>query len=73
MVFCFPSNLENFVPPPSEQRSQPPPWRGSFVVRGASSDRTITQEIFVTAVETDGDKYVGGCMSKGIHIDFVTS
>ena len=58
MVSCLPSNLENFVPPPSEQRSQPPPWRGSFVVRGANSDRNITQEIFVTAVETDGEKYV---------------
>ena len=58
MAFCLPSNLEHFIPPPSEQRSQPPPWRGSFVVRGANSDRTIAQNIFVTAVETDGEKYV---------------
>ena len=64
MAFCLPSNLENFIPPPSEQRSQPTPWRGSFVVRGASSDRTITQNILVTAVETDGEKYVDEC-SKG--------
>ena len=61
MAYCLPSNLENFIPPPFEQRSQPPPWRGSFVVRGVSSDRTITQKIFVTAVETDGEKYVDAC------------
>jgi hypothetical protein len=67
-MFCLPSNLENFIPPPSEQHSQPPPWRGSLVVRGASSDRTITQNIFVTAVETDGEKYVDACPKEYILI-----
>lgn len=62
MVFCLPSNLESFIPPPSEQHSQPPPWRGSIVVSGMrNSDRGSTQEIFVTAVETDGEKYVDAC------------
>ena len=68
MAFCLPSNLENFIPPPFEQRSQPPPWRGSFVVRGANSDRTITQKILVTAVETDGEKYVDACPKEFILI-----
>ena len=68
MAFCLPSNLENFIPPPFEQRSQPPPWRGSFVVRGANSDRTVTQKIFVTAVETDGEKYVDACPTEFILI-----
>lgn len=60
MVFRLPSNLENLIPPLAEQHpQQPPPWRGSFVVTGMrSSDQSSTQEIFVTAVETDGEKYV---------------
>lgn len=73
MAFCLPSNLENFIPPPFEQRSQPPPWRGSFVVRGANSDRTITQKIFVTAVETDGEKYVDACPKEYILIPSLPS
>ena len=68
MACCLPSNLENFITPPFEQRSQPPPWRGSFVVRGANSDRSITQKIFVTAVETDGEKYVDACQKECILI-----
>ncbi|KAF8961769.1 hypothetical protein BDZ97DRAFT_1663802 [Flammula alnicola] len=56
MVFRLPSQLESLVPPPYDQRSQPPPWRGSIVVSGMrSSDRSSNQEIFVTAVETDGE------------------
>ena len=71
MAYCLPSNLENFIPPPFEQRSQPPPWRGSFVVRGANSDRTITQKIFVTAVETDGEKYVDPAMFQKRNIYWI--
>ena len=37
-------------------------------MRGASSDRTITQKIFVTAVETDGEKYVDACPREYILI-----
>ncbi|KAF9478956.1 hypothetical protein BDN70DRAFT_807833 [Pholiota conissans] len=56
MVFRLPSQLESLVPPPFNQRTQPPPWRGSIVVSGMrSSDRSSNQEIFVTAVETDGE------------------
>ncbi|KAF8155492.1 hypothetical protein B0H34DRAFT_497115 [Crassisporium funariophilum] len=56
MVFRLPSHLESLVPPPYEQRPQPPPWRGSIVVSGMrSSDRSSNQEIFVTAIETDGE------------------
>ncbi|KAF8903896.1 hypothetical protein CPB84DRAFT_1773650 [Gymnopilus junonius] len=59
MVFRLPSQLETLVPPPAHQHPQPPPWRGSIVVTGMrSSDRSSSQEIFVTAVETDGEKYV---------------
>ena len=58
MVFRLPSQLESLVPPPYDQRTQPPPWRGSIVVSGMrSSDRGSNQQIHVTAVETDGEKY----------------
>ncbi|PPQ86684.1 hypothetical protein CVT25_006759 [Psilocybe cyanescens] len=56
MVFRLPTQLETLVPPPYDQRPQPPPWRGSIIVSGLrSSDRGSSQEIFVTAVETDGE------------------
>ena len=59
MVFRLPTQLETLVPPPAVQHPQPPPWRGSIVVTGVrNSDRSSSQEIFVTAVETDGEKYV---------------
>lgn len=59
MVFRMPTSLEALVPPPYNQHPQPPPWRGSIVVSGLrSSDRSSSQEISVTAVETDGEKYV---------------
>ncbi|PPR01969.1 hypothetical protein CVT26_008751 [Gymnopilus dilepis] len=57
MVFRLPTQLETLVPPPAVQHPQPPPWRGSIVVTGVrNSDRSSSQEIFVTAVETDGEK-----------------
>ncbi|KDR80421.1 hypothetical protein GALMADRAFT_242855 [Galerina marginata CBS 339.88] len=57
MVFRLPSQLETLVPPPYDQRPQPPPWRGSLFVSGMrNSDRSSSQEIAVTAVETDGEK-----------------
>lgn len=62
MVFRIPSQLETFVPPPFTQRTHPAPWRGQLLVSGMrSSDRGSNQELHVTAVETDGDKYVPAC------------
>jgi len=60
MVFRVPSHpVDELVPPPNIQSQQPPPWRGSIIVSGMrSSDRGSSQEIWVTAVETDGEKYV---------------
>ena len=59
MVFRLPSQLENLIPAPVDQRTQPPPWRGSLLMSGMrNSDRSSNLEIYVTAVETDGEKYV---------------
>ncbi|KAJ7634495.1 hypothetical protein FB45DRAFT_468573 [Roridomyces roridus] len=59
MVFRLPTHLDNFIPPPSTQAqtaSAGRPWRGTLTVRGMrSSDPGGSQEIRVTAVETDGD------------------
>ena len=38
-------------------------WHGSFLVTGlCTSDRNNTQQVFVTAVETDGEKYVANSL-----------
>lgn len=57
MVFRLPTHLESFVPPQYEHRPHTGPWRGAIVVTGMrNSDRGSSQEIRVTAVETDGEK-----------------
>lgn len=59
MVFRLPTTLEPFIPPPSQQSPQQNPWRGALVVSGMRpSDRSSAQTIRVTAVETDGEKFV---------------
>lgn len=56
MVFRLPTHLDSFVPPPSQQAADQRPWRGALIVSGMrSSDRSSSQTIRVTAVETDGD------------------
>lgn len=59
MVFRLPTTLEPFIPPPSQQVAEQRPWRGALVVSGMRpSDRSSAQTIRVTAVETDGEKFV---------------
>ncbi|KAF5348395.1 hypothetical protein D9758_010916 [Tetrapyrgos nigripes] len=62
MVFRIPTHLEYFVPPsapliPADTQSAlTHPWRGKLVVSGLrASDIEGSQEIRVTAVETDGE------------------
>ena len=57
MVYRLPTQLESFVPPPSEQLQLQRPWRGTFVVNIANSaGNGASQEVRVTAAETDGEK-----------------
>lgn len=59
MVFRLPTHLDSFIPPPYQQAPDQRPWHGALVVSGMkASDRSSNQTIRVTAVETDGDKYV---------------
>ncbi|THU92247.1 hypothetical protein K435DRAFT_862640 [Dendrothele bispora CBS 962.96] len=62
MVYRIPTHLETFVPPPAppvpsnSQSALTHPWRGRFIVSGMrASDIGNSQEIGVTAVETDGE------------------
>ncbi|ESK89403.1 hypothetical protein Moror_16178 [Moniliophthora roreri MCA 2997] len=62
MVFRLPTHLESFIPPPANQvhpntsdSTVAKPWRGRFIVSGMrASDVGSSQDIKVTAVETDG-------------------
>ncbi|PFH48965.1 hypothetical protein AMATHDRAFT_86763 [Amanita thiersii Skay4041] len=57
--------LESFVPSYPGQHVQPSPWRGTLIVSGMrASDRRSTQPIHVTAVETDGEKYMNSSVSS---------
>jgi len=59
MVFRLPTHVEPFALPPSELVPQSGPWRGSLIASGLrASDKESTQDLSVTAVETDGDKCV---------------
>lgn len=63
MVFLVPSQFDTFVPPPAEpgqraaEESTTRPWNGDLVVAGLRpSDRTLSERIHVSAIETDGEK-----------------
>ncbi|KAL0959522.1 hypothetical protein HGRIS_011236 [Hohenbuehelia grisea] len=60
MVFRIPTHLDSFVPPPSTQMAGAGrPWRGNLLISGMrASDKSSSQEIAITAVETDGDKEI---------------
>ncbi|KAG2008087.1 hypothetical protein CC2G_013556 [Coprinopsis cinerea AmutBmut pab1-1] len=66
MVFRIPTQFDSFVASPSHpgqpaalQRSPQRPWRGRLIVTGLrNSNRSATDYIQVSAVETDGDNRV---------------
>lgn len=61
----LPTHLESLVPPPRQQLPQRRPWTGTLFVPGASDSPPqrgagpVFQELFVTAMETEGNKWVG--------------
>ncbi|TEB23309.1 hypothetical protein FA13DRAFT_1640082 [Coprinellus micaceus] len=62
MVFLVPSQFDTFVPPPAGPGQRAPeesptrPWNGDLVVAGLRpSDRTLSERIHVSAIETDGE------------------
>jgi hypothetical protein len=63
MAYRVPTNAHPFVVPSTGQTSLARPWRGSFVYPQSSQSRNAAPlETFVTAAETEGDKYV-------VHVD----
>lgn len=58
MVFRLPTHLESFVPPPSDQVPPSRSWSGVLTLTFSSNSLSGYEDIYVTAAETDGDKYV---------------
>lgn len=58
MVFRLPTHLESFVPPPSDQVPISQSWSGVLTLTFSSSSLSGHKDIYITAAETDGDKYV---------------
>jgi hypothetical protein len=70
MVYRLPTQLESFVPPPSEQLQLSRPWRGTFVVNIANGTGNGTsQEVRVTAAETEGERSV--CVVKRFFVSLM--
>ncbi|TRM62298.1 hypothetical protein BD626DRAFT_404243 [Schizophyllum amplum] len=56
MSYRLPTHTPSLVPPPSEQARRSTPWRGVLCVTGMrASDKDSSQDLRVSAVETDGD------------------
>jgi hypothetical protein len=58
MAYRLPTNLESLVPPPAEQVQQRQPWRGVLTLTFMNAGQGASQDVYVTATETDGERYV---------------
>ena len=59
MAYRLPTNLDSLVPPPGEQVPQRRPWRGVLTLTFMNAGRQgASQDVYVTATETDGERYV---------------
>jgi hypothetical protein len=60
MAHRLPTDPESLVPPPAEQVQQRRPWRGvlTLTFMNAGQSGTAPQDVYVTATETDGERYV---------------
>jgi hypothetical protein len=56
MAYRLPTNLESLVPPPGEQVPQRRPWRGVLTLTFMNAGQGASQDVYVTATETDGEK-----------------
>lgn len=55
MAYRLPTNLESLVPPPAEQVQQRRPWRGVLTLTFMNAGQGASQDVYVTATETDGE------------------
>ena len=58
MAYRLPTPLPSVARPTSGKPRQSTPWRGVLCVTGMrASDKDSSQDLHVSAVETDGDRY----------------
>jgi len=53
MAYRLPTHLESLIPPPAEQVQQRRPWQSFFTLTFMNTG----QDVYVTAAETDGERY----------------
>ena len=58
MAYRLPTHLESLIPPPSEQAQQRRPWQGILTLTFINAAQGASQDVYVTAAETDGERYV---------------
>ena len=60
MAYRLPTNLQSLVSPLAEQVQQRRPWRGvlTLTFTGMNASQGATKDVYVTATETDGERYV---------------
>jgi hypothetical protein len=58
MAFRLPTQLESLTPALTEQMSFTKSWRGVLILEGITiPDSGSRHELYVTAAETDGERY----------------
>jgi hypothetical protein len=58
MAYRLPTQLQSLIPPPAEQVQQRRPWQGTLTLTFMNTAQGVFQEVYVTAAETDGERYV---------------
>ena len=57
MAYRLPTHLESLIPPPAEQVQQRRPWQGVLTLTFMNAGQGTLQDVYVTAAETDGERY----------------
>jgi len=58
MAYRLPTHLESLIPPPAEQVQERRPWQGILTLTFMNAAQGASQDVYVTAAETDGEWYV---------------
>jgi hypothetical protein len=58
MAHRLPTHLGPLIPPPAEQVQQRRPWQGVLTLTFMNAAQGASQDVYVTAAETDGERYV---------------
>ena len=58
MAHRLPTHLGSLIPPPAEQVQQRRPWQGVLTLTFMNAAQGASQDVYVTAAETDGERYV---------------